>query len=95
VVRRLTASDREGEAARAIVDQVIKRLSGRQRRLLIDLVRQAEGSEPHVPAIWQSAIRNLIDGAATPYDYGTVEHWLSETYGGRSGLPPASGDRGL
>lgn len=94
VVRRLTASDREGEAARAKVDQVIKRLSGRQRRVLIELILQAEGSEPHVPAIWQSAITNLIDGVATPYDYSTVERWLAEEYGGRSGLPPASGDRG-
>jgi hypothetical protein len=94
VVRRLTASDREGEAARAKVDQVIKRLSGRQRRVLIDLIRQAEGSGPHVPAIWRSAIMNLIDGVATPYDYGAVERWHSEEYGGRSGLPPASGERG-
>jgi hypothetical protein len=63
-------------------------------RRLIDLIRRAQSSEPHVPAIWQSAIMNLIDGVATPYDYGSVERWLSEEYGGRSGLPQASGDRG-
>jgi hypothetical protein len=94
VIHRITASDREGKAARAKVDQVINRLSGRQRQVLADLIRQAEGSEPHVPAIWQSAIANLIDGIATPYDHGTVERWLAEEDGGRSGLPPASGDRG-
>jgi hypothetical protein len=94
VIRRLTASDREGEASRANVAQVVKRLTKRQRQVLVDLIRQAEGTEPHVPAIWRSAVANLIDGVATPYDDDAVERWLAEKHGGRSGIPPASGDRG-
>ncbi len=92
VVRRLTVSDREGDGARAQVDHGIKRLSSRQRRVVIDVIRQAEGRAPHVPAIWQSALMNLIDGAATPYSQTAVERWLREQTGGGSGQPqPPSG----
>lgn len=86
VICRLAASDREGEASRAEVDRFIGRLSGRQRRVLVEFIRRAEGSEPHVPMIWQSAVANLIDGVARPYNFVAALRWVEEECGWRSGL---------
>lgn len=95
VIGRITASDREGEQARREAEQVVKRLTLRQRQVLVALLRQAEGPIPDVPVIWLSAIVNLTDGIVAPYAHDSVERWLAEKYGGRSGYPQAAKVRSL
>ncbi len=90
VIRRFTVSDVERESARSKANQILRRLSARQRQVLVEVIRGAGESVPHVPVIWQSAVANLMDGAVTPYASEMVDRWLAEQHGGRSGLPPAT-----
>lgn len=94
IVLRLVVADRESEDRQKGVEETIKRLTARQKHLLIAVIQQAEDVEPHVPEIWLSAITNLRDGVITPYSQDVVERWLAEKFGGKSDLllrPDGSG----
>ena len=78
VIRRLVVSDRAGEARRRNVEQIHKRLSSRQRQVLVDVMRQVEDSVPHDPVTWNSALGNLIGGTVIPYSQASADLWLQE-----------------
>jgi hypothetical protein len=76
IVSRIVISDRASEQDREGAGRILKRLSPRQRQLLIDLLRQSEDTAPHIPAIWGSAIRNLSGRNVSSYAQADIEQWL-------------------
>jgi hypothetical protein len=90
IINRLTAPDSTAEARLPRIAQLIKRLTLRQREVLVEFLHQAAPSTPHVPPIWEAAIASLIGGSPSFYSATAVDQWLVEQHGRDSGLPGAS-----
>ena len=75
IIHRLIASHQDTEEHRSSVQDVIKRLSTRQRAALIDAVATWRLMVICAPTIWECLIATLRDGKVTQYSVSAIEDY--------------------
>ena len=73
IVDRLIVCDKDTEERRSGVGDVLKRLSARQRAVLIDVADAWRLKMPYAPLIWESLVASLRNGTAACYSADAVD----------------------
>lgn len=87
IVDRMIVSDKHSEEHRSSVDDVIKRLSARQRAAIIDVAEPWRLKVPYAPVIWELLVASLRDGTTACYSADAVEAYNRLVVAGHAGRP--------